>query len=80
MCGKVCESKKQQRQYWRLAATMEIKEIVQKRCKERLQEKTDDEGALEVVGRVIDCFDFVTSTVTAVLTQKGWRIRNLAEK
>jgi len=59
---------------------MEIKEIVQKRCKERLQEKTDDEGALEVVGRVIDCFDFVTSTVTAVLTQKGWRIRNLAEK
>ena len=57
--GDKCESKKNFRKDWCLAATMEIRQIVEMSCKERMREKTEDQLALEVLGRVNDCSDFV---------------------
>ena len=59
LCGDKCESKNNFRKDWRLAGTMEIRQTVGMRCEKRLRENTEDQWALEVLGRVKDCSDFM---------------------
>ena len=57
LCGDKCESKNNFRKDWRLAGTMEIRQTVVMRCEKRMRENTEDQWALEVLGRVKDCSD-----------------------
>ena len=61
LCGDKCESKKNFRKDWRLAATMEIRQTIEMRCEVHMRENMEDQWALEVLGRVKDCSDFVAA-------------------
>ena len=56
-----CGLKNNFRKDWRLAATMEIRQTTEMRCEEHMRENTEGQWALEVLGRVKDCSDFVAA-------------------
>ena len=60
-CGDKCESKKKFRKDSRLAATMEIRQIVEMRCEEGMREDIEDQRVLKVLRQVKDCSNFVAA-------------------
>ena len=61
LCSDICSSKKRKREDWRIAATVEMRENMIKKCRQRLQTDVADEWAIDVLARVEDCVDFVAA-------------------
>ena len=60
LCGAICDSKHGKGKV-RSAATMEIKETIERSCQGRLEKKANDNWAIEVQGRIKSCIDFVAA-------------------
>lgn len=61
ICSKECISRKRKRGDWRIAGTIEMRERMLKKCKERIETDDKDQWAIDVLARVEDCIDFVAA-------------------
>ena len=61
ICSEQCSSKKRKRADWRIAGTIEMRENMLQKCKQRIKADVTDQWAIDVLARVEDCFDFVAA-------------------
>lgn len=60
-CKEPCDSKNPSRKVWHLASTLQIRKSVLDTCKSKLESNADDEWALQVQKRTLECIDFVAA-------------------
>ena len=61
MCSEQCPSKKRKRGDWQMAGTIEMKENMLKKCKQRIEADVTYQWAIDVLARVEDCVDLVAA-------------------